>query len=421
MPASSQLWKGRPLLTSVRPYLMALAQIFGLWSFSPHLEGQVKPPGLSSRGTGLISLPDTRTRPPGEVALGIGIDNRDRDPLGVDILDGTVFWTLGIAADLEIYGSYLFSRVVATPHSGMRRQPRPPLDLILPPNAAVPSRPYYSLQPEVPYLDTRTSARFSDYLAGDVLFGAKLRLRNADRKIPAVAIGGDMSLPLSRDPMNLASGSGSGGLRATGRGIFEWPVNTMAFVFETGYTWTGHGHQPDRLLRVVGSGIDLTEEPLRLPDLLRIGFGIRWQFRPAVAAVGELSTDRYVGTHTEVLDLSPPVDLIAGVQLTMARTSITAGIRYNASAPRSGEIRTSPLGGSIVLSDVDVDTAAEYLESLNLGQTVPLLRGNSQKLLRAPVSGSLPEGVWIVPAEYSVRSEHQIGFLLFVGWRFNAW
>ena len=80
-------------------------------------------PWPSLRGSGLFTLPDLRTLAPRRFSLALNIDNRDRDPLGLDQLDGSAAWTLGLTSRLETYGYYVFSRVVALPEP--RRCPRP--------------------------------------------------------------------------------------------------------------------------------------------------------------------------------------------------------------------------------------------------------------------------------------------------------
>ena len=44
-------------------------------------------PAPSLSGSGLFTLPDTATLAPGRFTLGLALDNRDRDPLGLDLFD----------------------------------------------------------------------------------------------------------------------------------------------------------------------------------------------------------------------------------------------------------------------------------------------------------------------------------------------
>ena len=43
-------------------------------------------------GSGLFTIPDTSTLPRGRFIAGVTIDNRDRDPLGLDLVDGAIAW-----------------------------------------------------------------------------------------------------------------------------------------------------------------------------------------------------------------------------------------------------------------------------------------------------------------------------------------
>ena len=75
---------------------------------------------LSLNGSGLIALPDTSTLAPGRVSLAAGVDNRDRDPLKMDVLDFDAAWTIGVAPRLETYGHVVMARAITV-------SPRPTL------------------------------------------------------------------------------------------------------------------------------------------------------------------------------------------------------------------------------------------------------------------------------------------------------
>ena len=55
----------------------------------------------SLHGSGLLTLPDTATLAPRRVLAAFGVDNRDRDPLGLDLLDGSLLLTIGVARATE--------------------------------------------------------------------------------------------------------------------------------------------------------------------------------------------------------------------------------------------------------------------------------------------------------------------------------
>ena len=108
----------------------------------------------------MLTLPDISTLSSGRFVAGLSVDNRDRDPLGLDIVDGAIAWNYGVTTWSEAYGRFLFNRSVAVPDTPVL--PPPPLDQIVAPGANPPARPYYSFYPPVPTSTTRarsTSAR----------------------------------------------------------------------------------------------------------------------------------------------------------------------------------------------------------------------------------------------------------------------
>ena len=65
--------------------------------------------------------------------------------------------------------------------------------------------------------------------------------------------------------------------------------------------------------------------------------------------------------------------------------------------------------------------AAGVLFALGCGTAPPAARA-SESPSSASLSGSglltLPDGARVVPADYAVRSEHQVGFVLVCAWAF---
>ena len=87
-------------------------------------------------GSGLFTIPDTSTLPRGRFIAGVTIDNRDRDPLGLDLVDGAIAWNYGLTGRAEAYGRFIFNRSVAVPDTPVL--PPPPLDQILAPGTTPP-------------------------------------------------------------------------------------------------------------------------------------------------------------------------------------------------------------------------------------------------------------------------------------------
>src|SRR6187549_3590250 len=161
-----------------------------------------KPPTASPSlfGTGLITLPDTKTLPRGTWSLSTSLYNRDRDPLGIDVFDYGLAATVGLTPRLEAYGSFVWSRVVVVPDQSQTwpALPPPPIDLVLPEGMAVPERPYYAITPAFPFANGRGDHSFSDLVAGDIILGVKRRLRDGDKSHTGYAVSGELKLSVTR-------------------------------------------------------------------------------------------------------------------------------------------------------------------------------------------------------------------------------
>lgn len=373
---------------------------------------------LSLRGSGLLTLQDTATLPAGRVAAAGSVDNRDRDPLGLDLLDGSLAFTLGITPRLEAFGYAVLSRVAALPESPPLAPP--PLDLILAPGAATPARPYYALYPETPYVDKRGRARFDEWVRGDLVLGLKHRLSEAAGVRPALAVSADLKLPLRRRLADLQSGSGTGGVDAAARLVGEWTRGRNAWIASAAYGWTGAPAEHDRLIATASGGgpAVVVEERLVLADRIEVGLGYRRRLAPRLAAVLEAVKVFETGRRTLLVDAAPPLDVLAGVQIRRGRGRLAAGLRYHANAPRSGSVRPSPLAGLVDVSDVAPEALAPYLTALGAGGAISELREGSHRVVAARAMLPLPAGARRLPETYRVRSEHQVGFMLVWGWVF---
>jgi hypothetical protein len=92
---------------------------------------------------------------------------------------------------------------------------------------------------------------------------------------------------------------------------------------------------------------------------------------------------------------------------------LTAGVLYHAHDAPDGAVRPSPLAGFVDLTDVAAADTQRYLEALGLGGAYPLLRPGSQRVVARPQGGPpLPAGARVIPATYTISSEHQIGYVL---------
>jgi hypothetical protein len=368
-------------------------------------------------GSGLFTLPDASTLAPGRFTLGLALDNRDRDPLGLDLFDYSLAWTAGVTRRMETYGRWTFSRVASLPEAPVL--PPPHLDLVVVSGAA-PERPHYAIQPLVPYVNKRGTARLSAFVPGDLVVGLKLRLAEAAGARPALALGGELKVPLSRKVADLQSGSGTGAVDGAARLTAQWRPGRYDVVASASWTWTGRPPLGDRTIAAgSGAGAQVSDVPLVLPDRLELGVGARRALSRRLAALVEVTAALDVGARTPTVDAADPIDVMGGLQARLGRARLGLGLRYHAHALSSGERRPSPVAGLIDVSGVGDEALADWLAAIGAGSAAPHLRAGSQRLVAgAPPEVAPPDGARVVPADYVVRSEHQLGFVIVWAWAF---
>jgi hypothetical protein len=376
------------------------------------------PPSLS--GSGFLTVPDTATLAPGRFTVGFALDNRDRDPLGLDFFDYAVTLGAGLGGSTETYGRWVVSRVASLPEAPVL--PPPPLDLVVL-SGPVPPRPYYAIHPAAPYVNKRGRARFEAFVPGDVVLGLKRRLREARGGWPAFALGAEVKVPLTKKLEDLQSGSGTGAVDATARLTAQWRRGRQDLVASAAYTWTGRPPLGDRVIGVVDSGTavatTVSDEPLALPGRVDLGLAFRRRIRARLAAIVEATTAVNVGARTATVDAATPIDVIAGLQTRFGGARLGLGLRYHGHALRSGERHPSPVAGLVDVSLVDEAVLADWLLAAGGGGSAPHLRAGSQRLLAGVPPGlPLPDGARVVPPDYAVRSEHQMGFVVVCAWAF---
>jgi len=364
----------------------------------------------SLRGSGLITLPDAGVLGRGRVMAGLAVNNRDRDPLGLDVLDGSVIAAAGLGAGLEFYAEVVLSRVVAMPELPVL--PPPPLVLVVAPGASAHGRPHYALYAPVPYVNKRGTARFDDWVRGDALLGLKLRLAEVDGARPALALAGELTLPLTRDVADLQSGAGTGAVDVGARLTAGWGGGPTRLIASVLFTRTGDPPLGDRVIVTAADGVEVADLPLALPDRLELGAGLRHALAERLAAVAEASAVFEVGARTATLDAAPPLDVLAGLQARVGAARVTAALRYHGRSLSSGERRVSPLAGLVDLTGVEEAAQAAYLRAVGAASALPSLRARSQRVAAVRSPGALPVGARLIAPTYAIRSEHQIGFVI---------
>lgn len=375
---------------------------------------EVRDPWSGLLGSGLLTLQDTATLAPGRVGLGITIDNRDRDPLGLDIVDGAVAVRAGVTGWAEAYGQFVLNRSVAVPDTPVN--PPPPLDLLVPPGAQVPARPYYSLYSPAPYLDDTGVIRFGAGQPGDALVGMKARVAVPAGARPGLALNLDVRFPLGSSLRDLQAGAGTGGVDLRAGAIAEWRAGSFGIVASGGFTRVGQPSYPDRIIRLRNGLVEATDEALVLPYRVDVGAGVRRPLGDSFALVGEVTTVFETGRRTRALDRTRPLDLLIGLQARRRNLQATAALRDHRNALPASRMLASPLAGYVDLTPVSDGATEAYLSAIGLGEAVPELRTGTHRLLVPPGGDevALPEGARVIPSEYRISSEHQLGFLFVV-------
>jgi hypothetical protein len=376
-------------------------------------------PAPSLLGSGLITLPDTRTLPRGRWGLSTTLYNRDRDPLGIDVFDYGLAFAAGLTPRMEAYGSFVWSRVVVVPDQSQTwpALPPPPIDLVLPEGMAVPERPYYAITPAFPFANGRGDQSFSELVPGDLILGVKRRLRDGDENHTGYAVAGELKLPVTRRLGALQSGSGTGGFDLTARGIAQKRFQNTDIITSAALTYVGRPPLPDRLLVANPEGTAIVDEPLHLPSRIELGVGLRHPISPRVDIIGEaVATLEVYGSDT--LDRVQPFDLLLGFQGRPGRVRITTAILYAAGSPPSGVVRPSPLAGFVDLTRASIDDARGYLQAGGLGGAAAEVRPGVQIVTPQVTGALLPAGARVIPDTYTIISEHQLGFVVLLGWAF---
>jgi hypothetical protein len=386
----------------------------------PVQNGAAPKPWSAILGSGLLTLPDTRTLPRGQFTVANTLHNRDRDPLGIDMFDYAVAVAVGVTPRIEAYAHGVYSRVVVVPDVSQTSPalPPPPLDLVVRQGEIAPIRPYYALYPLLPYANGRGDQRFSDLVPGDLTVGAKYRFREPSGSRPGFAVNVDLKFPLTQRLNALQSGSGTGNVDVSARFTAERRFGGFDTVFSGAFTYVGSPTHGDQIVTASGDQVIVAKEPLRLPHRMELAAGVRRSVSSHLALVGEMVGSLELAGGTKKLDAAPPLDLLAGIQVRAAGARISLGALYHARALLDGRVRTSPLAGYVDLTRARKEAIGEYLESAGLGAAVPYIRPGVQVAAPLVPGVPIPEGARLIPDLYTIKSQHQLGFVFVLGWSF---
>ncbi len=376
-------------------------------------------PWLSLSGSGLITLPGTATLERGRFNAGITVDNQDRDPLRLDVVDASVAWTAGLASGLETYGHAVVSRAVAvSPRATLFPSP---IDVLVPRGQPVPQRPYYPQYAPIPYVNRTGRSQVGQFLPGDAVLGVKKTLRASSGMVPGLAASGEIKLPLMWGLPDLQAGAGTGVVDERARITAEWGGRSQSVVASVAYTRRGTPHWGDRVIVFdPAGGAQVTDMPLRLPNELGLGLGLRQVVTPRLAFVAELTKAAQVGGRTQEFRGPGPLDATAGAQLRWRRAALLAGLRYHVNSVPRLKRYDSPLAGFADLSQVSDPALTPYLSAIGASGAEPYLRHHGQSALQIPDgSPPLPAGARILPADVVIQAHDQVGYMLLCAWTFG--
>jgi hypothetical protein len=372
----------------------------------------------SLTGNGLISLPDASTLGRGRVSLGFAFDNQDRDPLKMDVLDLDVTWTIGLTDHLETYGHAAIARAVSvSPRQDLFPSP---IDLIVPEGRPAPRRPYYPIYSAFPYVSRTGTSQLGRFTPGEAEIGLKRTLWGARRGRPALALSGELKLPLTRALTDLQSGSGTGAIDERLRVTGEWHLWHSSLVASLAYTRVGNGACGDQVIVYQSSGaVSVSEQPLRLPGNFVFGAGFRRVVTPQAALVAEVTKLTEVGGRTSAFRVPGPLDISLGTQLRWRNLRGTACIRHHANSIAK-RLFDWPLAGLVDLGEVSGQDRVGYLQAIGAGAVLPHLRTGTQAALAAPSDAPpLPAGARILPGEVSMEPHGNFEYVFSLSWAFR--
>lgn len=386
-------------LHSLRPSGLAVVVLVALATAAPiHAQERFKP----------LSFPSLSLAEPGAFGADFYVDDRDRDPQGIDVFDVGFRFRLQLGEKTGVFAHIVADRVVALPEAPAI--PAAPRDLIF----VGAARPIpNALVGEHPYVDKRGDARFDAFVPGIATIGVVRTLR---RERVTVGVSGALNIPMTKSLDKLRSGSGSGSLDAVFAGLAAADVFGGRAHGQMGFTLAGKGAIPNQSFSTTGNSVEVTETDIGLGN--RLDLGLAW-IRPlseSLAAGIELrATKEFVGDQR--IDAVSPVDVVLGLHKGFGRFQLSLALLNHFRALPSGERRANPLAGAIDLSDVAVAERNAFLTRAGLGNVTGQLREGVHTVLIGSSATALPAGAVRINPTYNIRSEHNLGYIVTLSFR----
>lgn len=353
-----------------------------------------------------LSVPKART-----FSADFFVDNRDRDPLGADVFDTGFRFRYQLGDWTEVFANVIADRVVALPETPAI--PSAPRDLIFAgPSRAIPN----TFVGEHPYLDKRGEAKFDAFIPGTIAIGLTRTTYNDLDNGRTAGVSAAIVIPMAGSLNALRSGANSGSLDFALAGLASTRLLGGKAHGRIGFTLAGSGSWPNRSFSVSGSSVEKVETDIGIGH--RLDLGLAW-IRPitdSLAGAFEMrATKEFVGE--ERIDAISPVDVTLGLQKAFGRFTLSASLLRHFRSLPSGELRANPLAGAIDLSNVSVADRNAFLAQVGLGPAAGQLRDGAHIVAIGVTSATLPAGAVRIAPTYTIRSEHNIGYIFALTFR----
>jgi hypothetical protein len=353
-----------------------------------------------------LSLPKART-----LSADFFVDNRDRDPLGADVFDTGFRFRYQLGDWTEVFANVIADRVVALPETPAI--PSAPRDLIFAgPSRVIPN----TFVGEHPYLDKRGEASFDAFIPGTIAIGLTRTIYNDLDRGRSTGVSAAMVIPMAGSLNALRSGANSGSVDFSLAGLGSTRLLGGKAHGRVGFTLAGSGSWPNRSLSVSGTSVETVETDIGIGH--RLDLGLAW-IRPitdSLAGAFEMrAIKEFVGE--ERIDAISPVDVTLGLQKAFGRFTLAASLLRHFRSLPSGELRANPLAGAIDLSNVSVADRNAFLAQVGLGPASGQLRDGAHIVAIGVTSATLPAGAVRIAPTYTVRSEHNIGYIFTLSFR----
>jgi hypothetical protein len=350
----------------------------------------------------MLSVQEPTVAPYGHGAVGIVLDNYDRDPLGLDIDELRQSVRVGLGRGWELHGSYYFSRAVTIP--GGHSVPPAPLDILVASGPA-PSLPYRTNYWPLPYVGRRSSS-VGEMIPGDIVVGLKRQMIHQRGLLPAISASMNAILPATETPRNLHRGSGSGSFDVALHIATGWTVNRWSVALNGGFIRSGTLPYVDRIVSAGGS----TDIRIRRPHFIRVAAGIRYGITRRISLMTEWFHLRGIGDTGNT-------DVLAGLQVHAWKCTFIAGYRQHLDPQRNKiALPTGPLAGAIDLSHVPTAERNSYLLAVHAPYSY---RPEASIIVTGvPDDALIPAQAFRISDAYPTSTSGNGGSILLIGFRF---